>query len=403
MHIAVIHPCFGIFGGAERAVLSFIGEFLNAGEEVTLVTAYFPETCHKTLSGSGSSFHLREVAPGRLQPPRRREDLVYRYFRYLLNGVRTAMEDASSFDVLHPYNFPSMYSAAAVKVLYKKPAVRFCMDFSELVYPSSTFYTRVGGVRRILWRSMATSLRPIDQAAAKLMDVMVACSRYSSRIIGELYGRRVENVHLGVDIDEFRPGLNCGGLRTKLGYGEGDRIILCPGPFRPPKYTELALMALPSILKEVPEAKLLLVGSGHFIGDYLRLAEKLGISDVVKVTGAVPEEMPLHYNLGDLVVHPSYGEPFGLVSLEAMACGKAVVASRVGGTVEVVEDGFSGLLVENKPEAYAEAVIKLLKDEELSERFGLEGRRIAAKFTWRKVAAKLLGILRSTASLNLRV
>jgi glycosyltransferase involved in cell wall biosynthesis len=227
------------------------------------------------------------------------------------------------------------------------------------------------------------------------VDVIVVNSRYSSKIVENLYDRKVEYVHLGVDIDEFKPGIDSTRIRRKLGYRSDEKIIICPGPFRPPKYLEVALKAFPTILKEVSNAQLLLVGSGPYLHKYLRLTEKMRIQENVKIISANPDEMPLYYSLGDVIVHPSYGEPFGLVPLEAMACGKPVVASNVGGTVEVIENGVSGLLVKNTPPAFATAIIRILSDTVFSEKLGREGRRAATKFTWREAAEKLLKTLYS--------
>jgi glycosyltransferase involved in cell wall biosynthesis len=401
MHIGIIHPCFGIFGGAERAVLALIREFLEAEQKVTLVTAFFPKEDLEMLRGSGESFQLIEVAPRWLQPPKRGEPLFSRYFWHFLNAIKIVMVDASEFDILHPYVFPSIYSAAVLKMVHRKRVVWFCMEPPALVYPPASIYNRMDVCKKFLWLMLAASLRPFDKLTAKFVDKIVANSDYSSKIIGRTYNKEVGYVHLGVDVDDFRPGLDCEELKTRLGYSEDDKIIVCPGPFRPPKYVELAVRALPLIHDEISNARLILVDSGYLGKDYITLAEKLGVSGLIKIVEARSRDMPLYYSLASVIVHPSFGEPFGLVPLEAMACGKPVVASRIGGTVEIVKDGSSGFLVKNTPKAFADAVVKLLVDEELSKRFGIEGRRIAiADFTWDKVAAKLLRIIHATLEGN---
>ena len=87
--------------------------------------------------------------------------------------------------------------------------------------------------------------------------------------------------------------------------------------------------------------------------------------------------MPLYYSLGDVIVHPSYGEPFGLVPLEAMACGKPVIGTNVGGLRDVISDGESGFLVKPKePYAIAESILNLIRNPERAREMGMTGRRI---------------------------
>ena len=102
------------------------------------------------------------------------------------------------------------------------------------------------------------------------------------------------------------------------------------------------------------------------------------------------------YSHARLFVCPSVYEPFGLINLEAMACGTAVVASRVGGIPEVVVDGETGVLVPpGEPGALAAAVSALCGDPERAARFGAAGRRrVEAEFSWERIAERTLAVYR---------
>src|SRR5437762_13234754 len=106
----------------------------------------------------------------------------------------------------------------------------------------------------------------------------------------------------------------------------------------------------------------------------------LGLDDAVTFVGAQPQDrLPAWYNAADVTVLPSYYESFGMVALEAMACGSPVVASRVGGLQSTVRDGATGLLVpEGDPCALAETITRVLGDGALRWRLGREGQRWAA-------------------------
>jgi len=121
------------------------------------------------------------------------------------------------------------------------------------------------------------------------------------------------------------------------------------------------------------------------------LAAELRIADKVTFLDAVPHEsLPLYYNAADICVVPSYYESFGLVAVEAMACGVPVIASRVGGLKETVQDGQTGYLVPWLcPEPFAERLELLLNNEPLRRSLGREARTAAERYHWSEVAARV--------------
>ena len=121
--------------------------------------------------------------------------------------------------------------------------------------------------------------------------------------------------------------------------------------------------------------------------DCVRFAA-LGLVESVRFVGPQPQSvLPLYYAAADVTVLPSYYESFGMVALEAMACGSPVIASRVGGLVTTVRDGVTGFLVpDGDVEALAERIETLVGDPELRWRLGREGVRWAAQHRWPCVA-----------------
>ena len=120
----------------------------------------------------------------------------------------------------------------------------------------------------------------------------------------------------------------------------------------------------------------------------LETCERLDLTDSVCFVGPQPQsELPVYYAAADVTVLPSYYESFGMVALEAMACGSAVIASRVGGLVTTVRDGVTGFLVpDGDVEALAERIGALVADQDLRWRVGREGVRWAAQHRWACVA-----------------
>ncbi|MYC07453.1 MAG: glycosyltransferase family 1 protein [Chloroflexi bacterium] len=142
--------------------------------------------------------------------------------------------------------------------------------------------------------------------------------------------------------------------------------------------------------------RLLIVG-GTLEGDTeverLRtLAAELGIGDMVTFTGSVEQELlPAYYNAADVFVLPSWYESFGLVAVEAMACGTPVVVSRVGGLTTFVEHGKTGYLVPWRcPDAFARSLETLLENPSLRQAMGGSARRKANRMSWAAMANDMI-------------
>jgi D-inositol-3-phosphate glycosyltransferase len=130
------------------------------------------------------------------------------------------------------------------------------------------------------------------------------------------------------------------------------------------------------------------------MGRLYGLREELGIEDLVTFLGArAQDDLPDYYSAADLVVMPSHYESFGLVALEAMACGTPVIASRVGGLAYTVLHGVTGLHVpERDPEALAQEIIRLIQDPALRERLGRQAQRVAQCYGWPTIADRIVDL-----------
>jgi len=151
----------------------------------------------------------------------------------------------------------------------------------------------------------------------------------------------------GIDLDRFKPGLDTADVRDSLGLHE-EKVLLFLGRVRREKGIDLAIRALPHLMKKVGPVRLIVVGEGDFDDKILPLAESLGVEDRVLIAGKIDEEMvPLYHNLADVFLMPSTRwEALPLSLLEAIASGSVVVASNVGGIPSVIRDGYNGILVD---------------------------------------------------------
>jgi len=203
-------------------------------------------------------------------------------------------------------------------------------------------------------------------------DRLVANTAEEARQLISLYGAadaQVEVVNPGVDLSLFRPG-SAAAARRRLGLPADAMVVLFAGRVQPLKGPDIVLRAAASLAASSPElaSRLVVVfiggPSGSEVGAPGRLATlagSLGIADRVRLEPPCPQaELADWYRAASLVMVPSHSESFGLVALEAQACGTPVVAAAVGGLRTAVRDGFSGVLVEgHDPVDYARVVSRL--------------------------------------------
>lgn len=197
----------------------------------------------------------------------------------------------------------------------------------------------------------------------------------------------------GVDINRYNVG-NSFKIYDDYNILHSSKIILFVGEIskvHAHKGIDDLIKSFKKVLKEVKEVYLVLVGMGDMIQEYKKKCENLGIADNAIFTGFVDDDTLIeYYKSSDVVVLPSttIQEGFGMVLIEGNACGKPVIGTKVGGIKYVIKDGETGLLVPPKnPEALAEAIIKLLQDEDMAKKMGKNGRiLVEEKYTWDKVA-----------------
>src|SRR5215213_6774445 len=238
-------------------------------------------------------------------------------------------------------------------------------------------------------------------------DRLIANTDEEARQLVRLYGADPERtlvVPPGVDLDRFAPG-DRAAARRAVGMPEDAIVLLFVGRIQPLKAPDVLLHAAAHLLADDPELRRRLrvhvvgapSGSGLDAPEQLqKLAGDLGIADVVTFfPPQPPERLAEHYRAADVTVVPSHNESFGLVALEAQACGTPVVAAAVGGLRTAVRDGVSGVLVDgHDPADYATAVRAVLARREL---LSAGARRHAALFSWDRTADALVAAYSAAA------
>ena len=210
-------------------------------------------------------------------------------------------------------------------------------------------------------------------------------------------GSRIQVVPMGVDTQRFHPGKFNQKIKENLNIQ--DLFLLAVGRFAEKKGFKFLIEAMPEILQKRPQAKLVVIGFGPQEEELKRLVRQFGLEKVVLFVGSkAGEELAEYFATADIFIGPSVvtdsgdTEGQGVVFLEAMASGTAVIASDVGGVKDIVRDFETGLLVPQKDSgAIAEKTLLLLDDQKLRSELASSGRRLAeSEYSWEKTAERFL-------------
>jgi D-inositol-3-phosphate glycosyltransferase len=240
----------------------------------------------------------------------------------------------------------------------------------------------------------------LEGEIAHCADLTVVSTEAEAEDLRRAYRVPPSGLHVvapGVDLETFRP-LPKDLARLLVGHPD-HRLFVFAGRLEPLKGVDVILRALALLTAggRHADARLVVLGNDAGAGsgerDRLRrLAAELGIAGSVEFPGSVPQHrLANYYAAAEACLMPSYSESFGLVGLEAQACGTAVIASNVAGLASVVRDGVTGFLVdEHDPAAYAERMCRVLETPRLAEELGKRGSRLAQGFSWDRTADRLL-------------
>lgn len=240
-------------------------------------------------------------------------------------------------------------------------------------------------------------------------DLLYAVSDHTAGHLRRLVGRDGPPIRLlrnGVDVHTFHPGVSGDLVRERHGIGDAPTVV-CVGRLVRRKGQDTLVACWPRVRAAVPDARLLIVGSGP-LHDELAAAAAAQPDGVVTLAGRVSwDELPAHHAAADVFAHPNRtrlagmdAEGFGVIFLEAQAVGRPVVAGNSGGSPEALLPGQTGLLVDGTdPAAVADSIIELLGDPDRAAGMGRRGREFVTEHhDWDRIVAGLHDDLSSLAS-----
>jgi glycosyltransferase involved in cell wall biosynthesis len=268
------------------------------------------------------------------------------------------------YQVVHTHNSKAGFIGRLSAKLARVPAIVHTVH-------GFAFHPQEPPWRRFLFRNL-------ERLAAHWCDRMIFVSQplvewASKEKIGCMSKRA--RIYSGIEMERFQPvsEQEKRRLRARWGLGEQNAVIGIVSKLWEGKGHDLLIQTFKEIRKEMPQARLVIVGEGYLMESLRTLVSQLQLSDVVIFTGFL-EEIPQIIATFDVAVLPSYFEGMGRVLLEAMAMEKPVVGTRVGGIPDLIEEGLNGFLVSpGSRKELASTILKILSDKALAARMGLEG------------------------------
>ena len=321
--------------------------------------------------------------------------LVYDHLPEFTHGVLAqAQADSISYDVLHSHYWLSGVAARELRERWGAPIAHMFHTLGEMKNAVAQRPEERETERRI----------GAETQIARFADALVAATPVEEEQLVRLYSAdpaRIHTISPGVDVERFHP-IPPAHAKESIGLCADCCIILFVGRIEPLKGIDNLLRAIAQVVAERPELREGLVVP--IIGgdpDRIReddemvrlqeLREELGIGDVVTFLGAKDQDtLQYYYSAAEMVVMPSDYESFGMVALEAMACGTPVIASDVGGLAILVKDGQTGYRVPARdPAALAARITRLLADEGLRRRIGQRAACWAESYAWPRIADQI--------------
>ena len=305
---------------------------------------------------------------------------LYKYVFHaesLARGLITAKKllRKEKFDIVH-HMLPAVFNYTFSPLALLEKNLKQPFVFGPL---SSHYYMRPLNERTLMPLTSRLHRKTIQKS-----DRIITISNQVKTLYTKLISpTKISVIPFGIDTDVFRP--------THRNQQQNQFSILYAGWLYPLKGLPYLIQAVARTKKLGLNIKLKIVGEGKQKQELRALARKLGVEQNIVFQGVVPySHMPRQYQECDAFCFPTLGEPLGKGLIEAMSCGKPVIASNIGGPTEIVQNEVNGLLVPSgNPEALAEKIMMLANDENARRRMGARAREtVLARFSWQVIAEK---------------
>ncbi|MHA1402955.1 MAG: glycosyltransferase family 4 protein [Candidatus Helarchaeota archaeon] len=286
-------------------------------------------------------------------------------------------------DVIHAHwVLPSGFIAGILSRIFRIPAIVTAHGRSIYLNPQVGFIVPQKRYARILLEMSFLNLKKI--VAVSRDAIFHALQRGAKQ-------DRCVVIYNGTDEQLFNPDVSGMNVKSKWGLKK-DFALVAVRKFYKRKGLQYLIQALPGVIDEIPDVKLILLGDGPLKKTLERQVKELNISNHVIFTGMVPNrKVPEYLAAADACLVPSLEEGFGVAAVEAMAMKKPLISTQAGGLREVVDEKTTILVPPRDSQAIAQAIIRLWKNPEMRKKLGEAGRKkVLQKFNWNRAAREYI-------------
>lgn len=402
-----VHTCpLAMLGGKETGgmnvyVRDLSMEFSRRGIAVDVFTRsqnpHLPHVMHE-IGPNGRVIH---IPTGPEEPYDKNK--VFDYLPEFVDGVKQfARSEGIHYDIIHSHYWLSGWAARELRAEWGVPVVQMFHTLGKMKNAVASSPAEMETARRI----------EVETEVVREADRLVAATLTEKDQLVRLYGadpHKISIVPPGVDISHFHP-MPRRLAQQKIGLDSHDWMILFVGRIEPLKGVDTLIRAMALLAYECPtwvnRLSLAIIGGDPNTSENAEMERlkamhaQLNLGDLVVFLGARDQNtLQYYYNAAEAVVMPSHYESFGMVALEAMACGTPVIASDVGGLSHLVRDGETGFHVPSGDHlALASTLARLLQDDALRLRLGEQATYWAQNYSWAKIGDRVLDAYRHALS-----
>lgn len=397
MRIAMLsyHTCpLAVLGGKDTGGMNvYVREltryFGQMGVQVDVFTRSQDEHVPHVLHDLGYGNRVVHIPAGP-EVPLPKEELAGHIATFTQGVLAFAKHKQLHYDLIHSHYWMSGIAGTALKAAWGVPMVHMFHTLGLMKQRVARIPGEAEGDYRI----------DGEREVLRTADRIVAATQAELAQLQWLYQanpRKIVIIPPGVDVSRFYPIPN-DEAREIIGAPPCRDSLLFVGRIEPLKGIDTLINALGLMERDGANVCLLVIGgeaeerADAEMERLRKMREQAGVEGLVTFLGKRGQDtLPYYYSAAEAVVVPSYYESFGMVALEAMACGRPVVASQVGGLAFLVQDGVTGFTVPvDEPEALAERLTMLLDDPALRARMGAQAAATAQEFRWERIAERIL-------------
>lgn len=368
-----------VVGGLGEHVANLVPALGLQGVEVHLIT---PRWAGGPSEERGDGYWVHRIDPPTFDAPDART-CAWQTNLALEKHAENLWRSGGPFDLLHAHDWLVAYVSTALKRSFKTPLI------------ATVHATERGRGRGHLTSEIQYAINNAEWWLTYEAWRVITASQYMAREVGEYFRVPVDKIDVipnGVNLDAFArwQGQDLSAFRAMYALPE-EQIVFNVGRVVHEKGVGVLVEAVPRVLREVPQAKFVIAGSGAYAEELCHRAWELGVGQKVLFTGFIPDgDRDRLYCVANCAVFPSLYEPFGIVALQAMAARAPVVVTEVGGLAEVVKHAETGITVyPNDPDSLAWGIAHTLKRPDWAQQRAANAyRTVQEEYNWTVIARR---------------